>query len=82
MPEYVCRKDGHDLSAEVRRAIQGKGGDLLGFVALVESRSAEGHVQGEFLAAAAQEDEDIVPVVVICPRDDVENIFYVRRSAS
>jgi hypothetical protein len=78
---YLCRKDKYDLTALVKRALVDQGGDVANFDVLVEGRSEEGGIQIEqsTLADLARANDDVTPIIVNCPKDDVPNLFYVAR---
>jgi|tagenome__1003787_1003787.scaffolds.fasta_scaffold20989868_19 hypothetical protein len=74
MAMYVCRKDGYDLTDAVARALAERGGDR----AMIIEGGSEDVDSGEtYLLRAAMDSPHVIPLRVICPHDDVVNVFYV-----
>jgi hypothetical protein len=83
MAVYICRKDGYNLSAEVQQALEDQGGDVLTIDVLVEGRPEDpSYAESSFLDShAVQARDDVVRVIVTCPKDDTLNVFMVRRGS-
>jgi hypothetical protein len=82
VPVYVCRKCGANLSVQVERALEDEGPGVMGVDVVVEGSLRDDMPRDveSFLARAASEGHDeLIPVVVTCPTDDIENTFLVRR---
>ena len=84
MTRYLCRKDGVDLTAQVERATSGEGGHVVTIDVFTETshddRIFSSGDEVFITPQAARERSDLVRVEVTCPKDEVKNIFWVRRA--
>ncbi len=82
MLRYVCRKDHTDLTPQVEEAVRDEGYGLATSEVFVEAPSEDRNFSGgkeSFISPdAARESDDLMRIEVICPTDDVPNVFWVR----